>query len=83
MHLAISAPELENIHESPWVLRNDAEIERLLGSYSGGHTHHHVFTPTSFAALLDLLSGMPNNTVRVDSVVYSKVEVVGIVRKLN
>jgi SAM-dependent methyltransferase len=81
-HLAIAAPAIARQQCKHWQMPQgeacEREIERLLGRDSS-QIHHHVFTPSSFAALLGLLG----EHTRVERVAHSKVEIVGIVRKLK
>lgn len=79
-HLAIAAPALARLQGKPWqYLTGEArerEIKRLLGR-DASQIHHHVFTPASFAALLNLLS----DRVHIDCVVRSSVEIIGVARR--
>lgn len=85
-HLTVSAPALAEIQGVSWVApegeEREAQIERLLGADSC-HIHHHVFTQDSFAALLGLLDRLPGGSVRIEYVARSRVEIVGVVRKLS
>lgn len=79
-HLAIAAPAIARGQGLPWTPpkgeAREREIERLLGR-DASQIHHHVFTPVSFAALLDLLG----EQARTERVTRSSVEIVGIARK--
>ncbi len=85
-HLTISAPTLANMQGVPWVQpvgeERERMIEQLIGADSS-HIHHHVFTVGSFAALLSLLEELHGASVRVETVARSRVEIIGIVRKLS
>ncbi len=85
-HLTVSAPALAEIQGVPWIPPEGKERERLIERLHGegsGHIHHHVFTQDSFSALLDLLNRLSNGSVRIESVARSRVEIIGIVRKLS
>ncbi|WP_172838772.1 class I SAM-dependent methyltransferase [Solemya velesiana gill symbiont] len=85
-YLNVSAPALSVMQGVPWEPPEGEEreelIERLLGSGSG-HIHHHVFSRDSFSDLLGLLDDVYSGSVRIEHVARSRIETVGIIRKLS
>lgn len=79
-HLELAAPALSRERGEVWVAPHgearEREIARLLGA-DASQVHHHVFTPESFAALLDLLGPV----ARIERIARSSIEIVGILRK--
>lgn len=79
-YLTIAAPAIAQAANRPWHppdgVEREQEIERLLGK-DAGRIHHHVFTPASFGALLDVLG----KQIHIERIAHSRVETLGILRK--
>ena len=80
-YLAISAPAMARAAGRPWPPPDDAEREREIAQLldeDAGRIHHHVFTPASFGALL----GLAGRHTQIERLAHSRVETLGIVRKV-
>lgn len=85
-HLAISAPAITALQGQPWVSPSDKERRRLIAHFldrDPEQIHHHVFSRSSLGELLQLLSQVSGGDCRVERIAASRVEVVGIVRRLR
>jgi SAM-dependent methyltransferase len=81
-YLTIAAPAIARELGQAWVAPQGAarerEIARLLDG-DASQIHHHVFSTGSFSTLLSLLG----EDVQIERVAHSRIEVIGIVRKIK
>lgn len=85
-HLAISAPAIAALQGQPWVAPGEAERQRLIAHFldrNPEQVHHHVFSRASLGELLQLLCRVAGGSCRVERVAASRVETIGIVRRLR
>lgn len=85
-HLAISAPAIAALQGQSWKPPGDAERQRLIAHFldrNPEQIHHHVFSPACLGELLELLCRVTGGACRVERVAASRVETLGIVRRLR
>lgn len=85
-HLTISAPAIAALHGQPWMAPDNGERQRLITYYLDRDTsqiHHHVFSRASLSQLLQLLCSVTGDTCRIERIAASRVEALGIVRRLR
>lgn len=84
--LSISQPAIARLQGQAWVAPGPEERRRLVDRLldrDPEQVHHHVFSQESFGSLLGLLDELPGSVVRVERIAQSRVEIVGVVRKLS
>jgi SAM-dependent methyltransferase len=85
-HLAISAPALAALQGKQWTPPNNAERARLIAHFldrNPEQIHHHVFSRASLGELLHLLCQVSQDRCRIERIASSRVELIGIVRRLK
>lgn len=85
-HLAISAPAIAALQGQSWVAPGDEERRRLITHYldrDPEQIHQHVFSRSSLGELLQLLTQVSGIACHIERIAASRVEVVGIVRRLR
>jgi hypothetical protein len=85
-HLTIAAPAIAALQGQSWVSPSDEDRRRLITHYLECDTeqiHHHVFSQSSLGELLQLLCQVSGSSCYVERIAASRVEVVGIVRRIR